>query len=259
MGRLTSAAPGWRQLTPSASVLLLAAAGAWAGVAVLARGMGSMPGTMGLGVGSFIAVWALMMSAMMLPSVAPFSSLYVRTLGDNRAVRLACFAAGYLIVWTMAALPAYALAWLADRLAQAHPATATVLAVLIFTACGIYQLTPLKDRCLARCRSPLGFVLKFGSYQGRTRDLRVGLSHGAFCLACCWALMALLIAFGLMNIIAMVILAVAVLAEKTWSWGHIFSRAAGVAALVLAAVVVVKPDLAAGLYLAGASGQMGGM
>jgi predicted metal-binding membrane protein len=80
-----------------------------------------------------------------------------------------------------------------------------------------YQLTPLKDRCLARCRSPPGFMLKLGAYRGRTRDLRAGLYHGTFCLACCWALMALLVAFGLMNVIAMVILAGAVLTEKPWA------------------------------------------
>jgi predicted metal-binding membrane protein len=259
MGRLTAAAPNWRQLTPQASLLLVAAAAAWVGVVALARGMGSMPGTMGLGVGSFIAVWALMMSAMMLPSVTPFASLYIRTFRDNRALRLAGFACGYLVVWTVAALPAFTLAWLTARLARAHPATATALAVVIFAACGVYQLTPLKDRCLARCRSPLGFVLKLGSYRGRTRDLRVGLYHGAFCLACCWALMALLIAFGLMNVIAMVVLAAAVLAEKTWSWGQLMSRGLGVAALVLAAVVIFEPALAVGLYHAGSSGPMGGM
>jgi predicted metal-binding membrane protein len=132
-------------------------------------------------------------------------------------LRLAGFALGCLIVWTLAALPAYALAWLAANLARAHPATATVLAIVIFGTCGLYQLTPVKDRCLARCRSPMGFALKLGSYRGRTRDLRVGLCHGAFCLVCCWALMTLLVAFGLMNVIAMVVLAAAVLAEKTWS------------------------------------------
>ena len=73
------AAPSLRQLTPPASLLLVAAAGAWAGVVLLARDMGSMPGTMGLGAGSFVAVWALMMAAMMLPSAAPFASLYSRT------------------------------------------------------------------------------------------------------------------------------------------------------------------------------------
>ena len=145
MGRLTSTAPSLRQLTPQASFLLVAAAGAWAGVAVLARGMGAMPGTMGLGIGSFVAVWMLMMSAMMLPSVAPFASLYMRTFEDRHGLRLAGFASGYLVIWTLAALPAFGLAWLAGRLAQGHPATATALAAAIFAACGIYQLTPAKE------------------------------------------------------------------------------------------------------------------
>jgi len=248
-----------RQLTPPASLLLVAAAGAWVGVVVVARDMGSMPGTMGLGVGSFVAVWALMMAAMMLPSAAPFASLYARSFGRNRGSRLAAFASGYLVVWTLAALPAYGLAWLAGRLVGDHSAAATVLAVAVFAACGFYQLTPQKDRCLARCRSPLGFVLKLGGYRGRTRDLRAGLYHGAFCLACCWALMALLVAFGLMNLIAMVVLAGAVLVEKTWAWGPSFSRALGVAALVLAIAVVFEPGLAPGLqHAAGANGMGGG-
>ena len=129
---MTSQAPSLRLLTPLASLLLAVAAAAWVGVVVLARDMGSMPGTMGLGVGSFIAVWALMMAAMMLPSVTPFASLYTRTFGDDRGWRLAGFASGYLVVWIAAALPAYGLAWLADRLAGVRPAAATVLAVAIF-------------------------------------------------------------------------------------------------------------------------------
>src|SRR6185437_7027556 len=252
------AAPSLRQLTPPASLLLVAAAGAWAGVVLLARDMGSMPGTMGLGAGSFVAVWVLMMAAMMLPAVVPFASLYSRTFTDGRGSRLVAFASGYLIVWTMAALPAYGLAWLAGRLAGGHSAAATVLAVAIFAACGAYQLTPVKDRCLARCRSPLGFMLKLGAYRGRTRVLRAGLYHGTFCVACCWALMAVLVAFGLMNVIAMVILAGAVLAEKTWARGTGFSRALGVAALGLAVAVVFEPGLASGLHYAG-TGGMGGM
>jgi len=231
------AVPGLRKLTPPASFVLVAAAGAWAGVAVLARHMGAMPGTMGLGLGAFVAVWALMMAAMMLPSVTPFASLYSRMLREGRGRRLTMFASGYLMVWALAALPAYGLAWLADRLVGGHQAAATGLAVVIFAACGVYQLTPLKDRCLARCRSPLGFVFKLGTFRGRTRDLRVGLYHGAFCLACCWALMALLVAFGLMNVIAMVVLAAAVLAEKAWAWGPQFSRVLGIGALGLAAAV----------------------
>jgi len=149
--------------------------------------------------------------------------------------------------------------WLAGWLVDGHAAAATVLAVAIFAACGFYQLTPLKDRCLARCRSPLGFVLKLGGYRGRTRDLRVGLYHGAYCLACCWALMALLIAFGLMNVIAMVVLAGAVLTEKAWVWGPHFSRVLGVAALGLAVTAVFVPGLAPGLHQMANPGQMGGM
>jgi predicted metal-binding membrane protein len=251
--------PGLWQLTPSASLVLVAAAGAWAGVAVLAGHMGAMPGTMGLGLGAFVAVWALMMTAMMLPSVTPFASLYSRMLRESRGRRMAMFASGYLIVWALAALPAYGLAWLAGRLVGGHQAAATALAVVIFAACGVYQLTPLKDRCLARCRSPLGFVLKLGAFRGRTRDLRVGLYHGAFCLACCWGLMALLVAFGLMNVIAMVVLAAAVLTEKTWAWGPQFGRVLGIAALGLAVAVVFVPGLAPGLSQAADSGQMGGM
>ena len=92
MSRGSQAVPRLRQLTP-ASLLLVAAAGAWVGVMLVARHMGSMPGTMGLGAGSFAAVWALMMAAMMLPSVAPFASLYSRTFTGSR---LGAFASGYL-------------------------------------------------------------------------------------------------------------------------------------------------------------------
>lgn len=108
-------APGLRHLTFQSSFLLLGAAAAWTGVVVVARHMGPMPGTMGLEIGSFVAVWALMMTAMMLPSVTPFASLYTRTVTDNRGLRLLGLALGYLAVWALAALPAYGLAWLADR------------------------------------------------------------------------------------------------------------------------------------------------
>jgi predicted metal-binding membrane protein len=227
--------------------LLLAAAAAWVGVAAVAHDMGNAPGTMGFGIGIFVAVWALMMTAMMLPSVTPFASLYARTFSDNRVIRLITLALGYLLVWCVAAVPAYGLAWLADRAVGRHPALSTALAVVIFTACGIYQLTPLKDRCLARCRSPLGFVFRFGSFRGRSRDLRVGLYHGTFCLACCWGLMALLIAFGLMNLAAMIVLAAVVVVEKTGPWGRRLSQFLGIVALALAIAVIFDPHLAPGL------------
>jgi predicted metal-binding membrane protein len=246
----TPTAPTLRQLTLPASVLLLVAAAAWVALAGVAHRMGVMPGTMGLAFGAFVAVWALMMTAMMLPTTAPFAALYTRTLTDHRPRRIAELACGYLLVWTAAALPAYALARLAGSLVGSRPGAAKALAAIIFGACGVYQLTPIKDRCLARCRSPLGFVFKYGSYHGPLRDLRVGISHGAFCLACCWALMAVLVAVGLMNLGAMVVLAAVVLAEKTWTWGPRLSRVVGVVALALAVVVLFRPSLAPGLYQA---------
>lgn len=234
----------------SASLLLLVgAAGAWIAVAGLARGMGSMPGTMGLGIGAFVGVWALMMAAMMLPSAWPFASLYVRSFGrEERAGRLAVFVAAYLLVWTATGLPAYGAGWVTDRLVGSHPLASTVLAVTVFAVCGVYQLTPWKSRCLARCRSPLGLILRYGGYHGRARDLRVGISHGGFCLGCCWALMLLLVAFGFMNVAAMVVLAGVVLMEKAWVWGPRAGRALGLVALVLAVMVAFEPCLAPGLH-----------
>jgi predicted metal-binding membrane protein len=252
---VTATAPTLRQVTLPTSVLLVVGAAAWVGVVAVARGMSAMPGTMGLGFGSFAVVWALMMTAMMLPTIAPFAALYTRTLTDHKARRITELACGYLMVWTLAAVPAYGLAWVAGELVSTRPAAATGLAVVIFGACGVYQLTPIKDRCLARCRSPLGFIMKYGSYRGRLRDLRVGMSHGAFCLACCWALMAVLIAVGLMNLVAMVLLAVVVLVEKTWARGPRLTRIVGIIALVLAVAVAFHPSLAAGLHQAPMSGS----
>lgn len=239
--------PPLRELILPASYLLIVAAGAWLALFAIARGMAAMPGTMGLSFGAFAGVWSLMMTAMMLPTMAPFAALYARMLTGHRPRRIAELAGGYLLVWTFCAAPAYALAWLAGELVGNRPGAARVMAVVIFAACGVYQLTPVKARCLAKCRSPLGIVLKYGSYRGRLKHLRAGLDHGAFCLACCWALMAILVAVGLMNLVAMVVLATVILAEKTWRGGPWLSRVLGVVALVLALAVVFRPALAAGL------------
>jgi predicted metal-binding membrane protein len=159
----------------------------------------------------------------------------------RRAARIAGLVAGYLAVWAAAGLPAYGLAWLAGWMAGQHPGAAHVVTVAAFAVVGIYQLSPLKDRCLARCRSPLGLLLHYGSYWGRSRDLRVGVHHGGYCLGCCWGLMVLLIAVGVMNVAAMVGLAALVLIEKVWRWGPAAGRLAGVAALAFAAATIWLP------------------
>jgi predicted metal-binding membrane protein len=210
--------------------------------------MAGMTGTMGLGLALFVPVWTLMMAAMMLPSVTPLATLYART--NPRAAQIAGLVLGYLAVWAAAGLPAFGLAWLAGWLTGRHPGAAHASAVAVFAVVGAYQLSPLKDRCLAHCRSPLALLLHYGSYQGRLRDLRVGAHHGGYCLGCCWALMLILIAVGVMNVAAMVGLAALVLVEKTWSRGVAAGRLAGLAALALAVATIWLPWLAPGLHAA---------
>jgi len=230
--------------------LLVAAAAAWVATVALARGMAGMTGTMGLGLVAFGPAWTLMMAAMMLPSVTPVATLYARTVRGNRAARIAGLVAGYLAVWAVAGLPAYGLAWFGGWLSGRHPGGAQAAAVAVFALCGAYQLTPFKDRCLAHCRSPLGLLMHYGSYRGRLRDLRVGVHHGGYCLGCCWALMLILVAVGVMNVAAMVGLAALVLTEKTWRWGPLAGRLAGLAALGLAVATIWFPWLAPGLHTA---------
>jgi predicted metal-binding membrane protein len=233
-----------------AAVLLILAAGAWAATVAFARGMAGMPGTMGLGVAAFVPVWTLMMAAMMLPSVTPTATLYAKTVQRHRAARIAGLVAGYLAVWAAAGLPAYGLAWLTGWLTGTHATAAHIMAVAVFAVCGIYQLSSLKDRCLAHCRSPLGLLLHYGSYRGRLRDLRVGAHHGGYCLGCCWALMVILIAVGVMNVAAMAGLAAVVLTEKVSPRGPAIGRLAGAAALALAVATIWLPWLAPGLHAA---------
>ncbi len=237
----------WLARTQTSALLFLAAA-AWAATLLLARGMAGMTGTMGFGIAAFVAVWTLMMAAMMLPSVAPLASLYARSVTASRTTRLGALILGYLLIWAAAGVPAYGLAWLTSWLDSHHPTAAHGLAIAIFAACGGYQLTGVKDWCLAHCRSPFGLLMHYGSFRGRTRDLRVGAHHGAYCLGCCWALMLVLIAVGVMNIVAMVALAVVILMEKVSSRGELIARLAGVAALGLAIATIWLPGLAPGLH-----------
>jgi predicted metal-binding membrane protein len=236
-------------------LLLVLGAGAWVAVVAVARHMGAMPGTMGLGIAAFVALWLLMMAAMMMPGVTPFASFYTRTFTRRRQARLLAFVSGYLLVWTLAALPAYGLARAADALVADHRGPATVLAAAVFVLCGAYQLSPLKDRCLALCRSPLAFVARYG----QSSDFVVGARHGAFCLGCCWTLMALLVAFGLMNVVAMVAVAAIVLVEKAWARGVGFARIVGVLSFALALAVIARPSIAGGLYQSNATSMMGAM
>jgi predicted metal-binding membrane protein len=232
------------RLTPSTVGLLAIAALAWAGVIVYARHMGNGPGTMGISLGEFTAMWALMMTAMMAPAVAPVASLYARTITSERAPRLSLFIGGYLLVWALSGIPTYAVLRLVDHAGANGNTTMRDIAVGVLVAAGGYQLSPLKARCLRHCRSPLAQLLRYGNVKGRGRDLKVALHHAGYCLGCCWALMALFIAFGVMNLWAMLGLATVVLSEKVLRRGEVIGRLAGAACIVLAALVLVSPGVA---------------
>jgi predicted metal-binding membrane protein len=255
---MASAPPLRRLMSWQASALLGVAAAAWAVTVLQARDMGVMSGTMGLGLAAFVGMWAPMMAAMMLPAVTPVALLYARIVrGARSGLRLGAFACGYVLVWAATALPAYGSLMVADRLTNDHPTAGRATAAAIFALCGLYQFSPLKRRCLAHCRSPLSLLMRYGSYRGPLRDLRVGVHHGAYCLGCCWALFLILIIVGVMNVVAMLALVAVVLLEKLWSRGELLSRAVGVTALALAVAVIFVPGLSPGLTEGSSMGAMG--
>jgi predicted metal-binding membrane protein len=220
---------------------------AWLAVIAVARGMSAMGGTMGLGLVAFVPVWTLMMAAMMLPSVAPVAVLYERTVTNNRLVRLTAFALSYIVVWGLAGIPAFGIAALLSSVAMDHPEIARFMAAGIFLVLGLYQVSPLKNRCLSHCRSPFSLLMHYANFHGPLRDLRAGTHHALYCLGCCWALMLVLVVAGIMNLLVMVALAAVILIEKYWSRGPAFSRAVAAAAVVLAVAAIWVPALSPGL------------
>ena len=168
MGRVTGPPSLWR-LTPQAAILLIAAAIAWVAIIAWSRQGGSMAGNMGLELPAFLIAWTVMMAAMMLPSVAPVASLYARSISGQRGRRLALFTGGYLIVWASAGVLAFALGAVIAWLAAANPTYGIAAGVGAYLACGLYQLSPLKYRCLSHCRSPLSLFFHYSSFQGSLR------------------------------------------------------------------------------------------
>ena len=237
-----------RQLAPAWIALVVLAVLAWVVTVAQARGMGIGPGTMGLALPAFIAMWVAMMAAMMFPSVAPVAIIWSRTIsarstGVNRTWRIAQFVTGYLIAWAAYGLVVFGMLLLAERLVEQAPDAARVAGAAILAIAGIYQLTPLKDACLRHCRSPMMALLHYGNYKGRLRDLRVGVHHGLYCVGCCWGLMIVLVAVGVMNIAAMAALAAVIFLEKLWSKGEILGKVVGIAFLVLAVLALFVPEL----------------
>jgi predicted metal-binding membrane protein len=207
---------------------------------------------MGLSLLAFLVVWVVMMAAMMFPSVAPMATVWIRSVAarPTRAKRfggIAEFLGGYLIAWVAFGVLVYIALLGAQHLVGQSPEAAKWVGAAIFAAAGIYQLSPLKNKCLKHCRSPMGSLFHYASYHGPFRDLRVGMHHGAYCVGCCWGLMILLVAVGAMNVPAMIILAGVILIEKVWRYGAPFSIAIGIVLLVAAALAPFSPWLLPGL------------
>lgn len=251
-GNPSSLAGGFANRT--ATVALLGCAGlAWWLTVRTAGDMPPGPGTMGLGLAGFLVVWTTMMTAMMFPAVSPVVSAYIRVIGATstartRVLRTTGLVAGYLLGWAAFGVVAFGAGLAGSALAEGSPDAARWVGAGLLAVAGIYQLTPLKDRCLRHCRSPISFLLHVSSYRGRSRDLRAGLHHAAYCVGCCWGLMLVLLVVGAMNLAAMVAIALAVIVEKTWRHGRAFARLTGVALIVFAAFVPAHPSLVPGLF-----------
>jgi predicted metal-binding membrane protein len=234
--------------------LLFALAGlAWWWTAGQMRGMDNGPWTDPGTLGWFLGVWVVMMAAMMLPSVAPTVALYSRmTKGRSPSAPLA-FAAGYLVTWGAAGALAFAVYAAGSEIAGgafAWDRAGRWFAGGTLLAAAVYELTPLKDVCLGKCRSPLGFLLT--SWRGGLRGaVRMGAAHGAWCVGCCWALMASLFALGIMSIAWMVFVAGLIAFEKTVPWRRTATFGTAAVLGVLGALVLLDPGAIPALTIPG--------
>ncbi len=235
--------------------LLFALAGTgWWWTADQMRGMDDGPWT-GLGTLSwFLGVWVVMMAAMMFPSVSPTVALYSRMSSEGSPLSPLFFAAGYLVTWTGAGLLAFSIAVggrrvAGDVLAWDRAGRWVGGGTLVLAA--IYELTPLKDVCLGKCRSPLGLLL--GSWRdGWAGAVRMGVRNGAWCVGCCWALMASLFALGVMSITWMAVVAGLIAVEKTVPWRRVATYGTAAILLVLGVFLFTAPDALPGLTTPGA-------
>ena len=199
--------------------------------------------------GWFLGVWVVMMAAMMFPSVAPTVALYSRMTKTRLPLAPAAFTAGYLLTWAAAGVAAWTIALgishlAGDALAWSNAGRWLAGATVIIAA--VYELTPLKDVCLGKCRSPLGFLL--GSWRdGPSGALRMGAKNGAWCVGCCWALMAALFALGIMSVVWMAVIAGLIAFEKTVPWRRVASYGTAAVLLALGLLVLTVPRSIPGL------------
>jgi predicted metal-binding membrane protein len=237
---------------------LLAAAGlAWWSTADRMAGMDAGPGTALGSVGWFTGVWATMMAAMMLPSLAPTAAVFA-ALVRRELSRVLLFACGYLLVWSVAGIGAYGLFELGKSLfasSLAWHSGGHWLAAGVLALAALYQLTALKRGLLLRCRSPLRFLDT--SWQNtRPGAFVMGLRNGGWCLGCSWALMAALFALGVMSLTWMGLITVLVALEKVGPWGRGARLATAGILVVLAAAILAVPHEIPGFVVPGSTASL---
>jgi predicted metal-binding membrane protein len=232
--------------------LFALAGAAWWWTAAQMRGMDAGPWT-DLGTfGWFLGVWVVMMAAMRFPSIAHTIALFSRMSGPS-SLKPWVFTGGYLVTWAGFGAVAFALGLVASRaagggLSWEQAGRPIAGAILILAA--VYELTPLKNVCLGKCRSPLGTLL--GSWRdGRLGAFRMGVNNGAWCVGCCWALMASLFALGVMSMIWMAIVAGFIAVEKMLPWRRTAVYGTALVLFALGVLVLVAPDALPGLTVPG--------
>ena len=237
------------EMTPSHVAQAPAMAGMPGMGNMAAPALSSMSAVWPARLGAAFVMWALMMTAMMLPSAAPMILLYARFARQANAqdavlAPAAAFAGVYLFVWAAFSLAAAALQ---TALVATGAVSAMTLSIgdhraagALLIAVGLYQLTPLKRACLETCRSPLSFLMRDWR-PGWAGGLRLGVIHGLYCVGCCWLLMALLFVGGVMNLAWVALLALIVLVEKLGPGGRTAGLAAGWLALVVGAFMMLSP------------------
>jgi predicted metal-binding membrane protein len=249
-----------------ASVVVLAG-GAWVLTGERMAGMDAGPGTDLGGLGWFAGAWVTMMAAMMLPSLAPMVFGHAR-IGEGRRGRgrtavtgaTAAFVAGYLLAWVTAGLLGY---MIVEGVRELDPGflaweeQGPYVAGAVILGAALYQLSSLKDSCLRQCRSPAMLLQHWRP--GRVGALRMGFEHGGFCIGCCWALMAALVAVGVMNVAWMAVIAALIAAEKLLPWRAIANRGIAALLVVLAIAIAFAPADVPALTIPGSPEAMEGM
>jgi len=231
-------------------VLLVLAALAWGLLIWQAPMMNNqaMGLTMGMSAVLFIAIWAVMMVAMMFPAAAPMILMFGAVYASKRRqeqpyVPTWIFVSAYLLVWVLSGVLAYFLAIGVEKLAGQSMwlmENATRISGAILVIAGLYQLSPLKNVCLSKCRTPLQFLLT-SWHDGYAGAFRMGIEHGTSCLGCCWLLFVILFPLGLMNIAVMALVTALIFAEKALPIGRQISKLAGVGLIVYGVIVLFLP------------------